>query len=356
MRARSSIPFSRAVFRWRYWTSILDSAEKASNPVTRNGSWNRAEALPYSVNCFVLPPHSLDDAAARFASLVSRPGVLNAAFSMWELPQVSEVWHPALQMFDVLVAGSPFIRHSFAFSLPEAMVIDAPLFLPLRSRVTADRKRFGLAGDICYCIASFEPLSAGERKNVKAVVAAFQAAVTAAPNLNLIIKVNNPSPRGVEHRALAQLRQACAGIPGVRFITDTLASFGRAVPLCQLRYLRFNASLRGVWPGNVRGHATGQTGHCDRVVGQHGIHGPRQRLPDRVTTWSRFRCGGAGWPTFLDGYRRPVQWAERQASRMPPSGLPGWRVRASCAEEKGAAALAAIAAYQASGRTGGVLR
>jgi glycosyltransferase involved in cell wall biosynthesis len=302
------------------------------------------EALPYSVNCFVLPPHSLDDAAARFASLVSRPGVLNAAFSMWELPQVSEVWHPALQMFDVLVAGSPFIRHSFAFSLPEAMVIDAPLFLPLRSRVTADRKRFGLAGDICYCIASFEPLSAGERKNVKAVVAAFQAAVIAAPNLNLIIKVNNPSPRGVEHRALAQLRQACAGIPGVRFITDTLphSDVLSLYASCDI-YVSMHRSEGyglGMYEAMQLGKpviATGWSGNMAFMDHTSACLTSYHLVP--VPVWR----GGVAY--ISRGYRRPVQWAEPKVDDAAK-----WLARlASSPElrrEKGAAALAAIAAYQ----------
>lgn len=142
---------------------------------------------------------------------------------MWELPLVPDAWHPALQIFDALAARSPFIRQSFDLSVPDARVIDARLFLPMRSEAIAQRRRFGLESDLCYCITSFEPFSEIRRKNIKAVVAAFQAAVAAAPNMRLIIKVNNAATDGIEHPDLMLLRDSISGVPGVQLIADTLS-------------------------------------------------------------------------------------------------------------------------------------
>lgn len=303
-----------------------------------------AEELPFSINCFVLPPPILDDVAAQFVSLLSRPGILNVAFCMWELPRVPEAWHPVLQMFDALAAGSPFIRHSLEFSLRDARVIDAPLFLPLRSEVTAQRQRFGLASDICYCITSFEPLSAIMRKNTNAVVAAFQAAFAAAPNLNLIIKVNNPAPRGVEHRALSQLRRSFAGIPGVRFITDILphSTVLSLFASCDI-YISLHRSEGfglGMHESMQLGKpvvATGWSGnmafmdHCSACLTGY------QLVP--VPVWR----GGAAYTSR--GYRSPVHWADANVEDAAH-----WLARLACSPElrqkKGASALAAIDAYQ----------
>lgn len=303
-----------------------------------------ADALPFSTNLFVVPAPSLGDVAARFASLLSRPGVLNAAICPWELPALPEAWHATLQMFDVLAAGSPFTRHSLEFSLPDARVIDAPLFLPLRSEVTAQRQQFGLAGDICYCITSFEPLSAIKRKNVDAVVKAYQAAVAAAPNLNLIVKVNNPAPRGVEHRALAELRHSIAGTPGVRLITgafshaDLLSLFASCDIYISLH--RAEGFGLGMYEAMQLGKpvvATGWSGNMAFMDHNSACLTGYRLVP--VPVW----WGGGAYTSI--GYRSPVHWADPKIEDAAKwlaklAGSPELR------QAKGTAALAASAAYQ----------
>ncbi len=310
-----------------------------------------AEALPFSVNCFVLPPPTLVSDAARFVPLLSRPGVLNTAFSMWELPQVPEAWHPALQTFDALVAGSPFIRQSFEHSVPDARVIDAPLFLPMRSEAIGQRQRFGLESDLCYCITSFEPFSEIRRKNTRAVVAAFQAAVATAPNLRLVIKVNNAATDGVEHPELTLLRKFIAGVPGVQLIADTLS---HADLLCLFASCDIYLSLHrsegfglGMYEAMRLGKpvvATGWSGNMGFMNESNACLAGYRLVPVR-------RAG----PAYSSrGYRTPVFWAEPSigdAARWLASlaGSPELR------QTKGAAAVAAIAAYEEQAARGAFL-
>lgn len=301
-----------------------------------------AEALPFSINCFVLPPPTLDADAARFSSLLSRPGILNAAFCMWELPQVPEAWHPALQMFDVLAAGSPFIRQSFTLSVRDTRVIDAPLYLPMRSEAIPRRERFGLENDLCYCITSFEPFSEIRRKNTHAVVAAFQAAAAAAPKLRLVIKVNNAATDGVEHPEFTRLRESVSGMPGVRLIADTLshADLLSLFASCDI-YVSLHRSEGfglGMYEAMRLGKpvvATGWSGNMGFMNDANACLTGFQLVPVR-------RAG----PAYSSrGYRTPVHWAEPSiddAARWLASlaGSPQLR------QAKGAAAMAAIAAYE----------
>ena len=302
-----------------------------------------ARDLPHAINCFVLPPPALEDVAAYFGSLLSRQAVLNAAFSMWELPRVPEAWHAALQMFDVLAAGSPFIRQSFESSVPDVNVIDAPLFLPLQMQVAAQRQQFGLDHDSCYCIASFEPYSDVERKNIEAVIAAYQAAAAVAPHLKLIIKVNNAASGGAEHAALVRLRQRTAGIGGVRWMADNLP---RPALLSLIASCDICISL-----------------HRSEGYGLFMYEAMQLGKPVVATAWSgnlaymspTSAClvGYRLVPVPLDGtayysargYRLPVFWAEASVDDAAAwlarlAGSPGLR------KEKGAAAFAFIAAYE----------
>jgi len=303
-----------------------------------------ADALPHAINCFILPPPALGEAASEYPSLLSRPGVLNAAFCMWELPQVSELWHPGLQLFDALAAGSPFIRHSFEFSLQDAKVIDAPLFLPLRGEVRADRQRFGLADDGCYCITSFEPLSDERRKNIQAVIAAFKLAVAAAPNLKLIIKVNNAAPRGAEHRAVTRLRDAIADVPGARIISDTLphAEVLSLFASCDI-YVSLHHSEGyglGMYEAMQLGKpvvATGWSGNMAFMDHTNACLTGYRLVP--VPLWR----GGSVYTSI--GYSSPVRWAEANVEDAAR-----WLATLAASPElrrtKGNAALEAITGYQ----------
>jgi glycosyltransferase involved in cell wall biosynthesis len=307
-----------------------------------------AEELPFSINCFVLPPPTLDSKAARFASLLSRPGVLNVAFSMWELPQVPEAWHPAMQMFDALAAGSPFIRHSFEFSLPDARVIDAPLFLPLRGAATPQRRQFGLDGDSCYCIASFEPFSEIKRKNIVAVVAAFKAAVAAAPNLKLIIKINNAVIDGTEHPDVALLRNCISGIPGVRLITDTLQHWES---LSLFASCDIYVSLHRSEGFGLGMYEAMQLAKPVIATGWSGNMGFMNHVSACLTGYQLVAVGHGGGAYSSRDFRAPVYWADASIDDAAK-----WLARLAGSPElrqaTGSAAHAAIAAYETNASRG----
>jgi len=311
-----------------------------------------ARALPHAINCFVLPPPALEDVAAYFGSLLTRRGALNAAFSMWELPRVPEAWHAALQMFDVLAAGSPFIRQSFESSVPDVNVIDAPLFLPLRTQAVARRPQFGLDNDSCYCVASFEPYSDIERKNIEAVIAAYQAAAAVAPALKLIIKVNNAASGGAEHADLARLRQRTAGISGLRWLTDRMPrpALQSLIASCDIcislhRSEGYGLSLYEAMQLGKPVVATAWSGNLGYMNSASACLVDYRLVPVP-------RDGAAYYSSR--GHRQPVFWAEARVEDAA-----AWLIRLAGSrtlrEEKGAAARSAIANYQRQAEKGGFL-
>jgi glycosyltransferase involved in cell wall biosynthesis len=245
-------------------------------------------------------------------------------------------------MFDVLAAGSPFIRQSFALSLSDTRVIDAPLFLPMRSEAIAQRQRFGLQSDLCYCITSFEPFSEIRRKNTKAVVAAFQAAVAAAPNLRLIIKVNNAATDGVEHPALALLRDSIAGIPEAQLIADTLS---RRDLLSLFASCDIYVSLHRSEGFGLGMYEAMRLGKPVVATGWSGNMGFMNDANACLTGFQLVPVRRAGPAYSSRGYRTPVCWAEPSIDDAAQwlaslAGSPASR------QAKGAAAFAAIAAYE----------
>jgi glycosyltransferase involved in cell wall biosynthesis len=180
------------------------------------------DALPYAINLLIFPPPSLVSFVPDNRSFFTNPDRLNAAFIWWELPVIPSSWRPMLEFFDVLVAPSAFIRQTLDIGLSQTMTVAArqPLYLP--RQVSENRYRFGLeVADTVY-VTSFEPASVAMRKNVLAVVAAFERGLANFLETRLIVKLNNAASAPARDPVIHALREAGARDSRIRIITQPL--------------------------------------------------------------------------------------------------------------------------------------
>jgi len=174
--------------------------------------------LPHEVNLFVLPAPTLQTLLPRLSDAVLRPDRLNAALPMWELPVLPRNWDVIFEFFDVVLAGTPFIRAALEFSLSGVFIVPThvPIYLPDATPTDSAALR-KLAGTTTF-LTAFEPYSDPARKNPASTIEAFRIASTKAPNARLVVKLNSAPDDKMGIRALSSLRRQAAGLPAVEFL------------------------------------------------------------------------------------------------------------------------------------------
>jgi glycosyltransferase involved in cell wall biosynthesis len=177
--------------------------------------------LPYSINLFILPPIDLAEIISEGSSFdFGRSDRLNLAYVVWELQVLPERWISVLKLFEGLLAGSDFVRHTLESNLPDALMISAPEPVHLPEDISASREKWGLPKDAVVFVSSFDPLSDPARKNPFATVAAFLQALDENPQAYLLFKMNC---NGKAHPLVDSLKKLTAGHPRILFNTDTLS-------------------------------------------------------------------------------------------------------------------------------------
>jgi len=177
--------------------------------------------LLHPINLFVLPAPSLHQILPQLDTVALAEGRINAALPMWELPTMPPHWHRILEFFDVIVAGSPFIRATHENALSNVFTIPAeiPLFLP--ADIIPDRDRFGpQAADRVVFLTAFEPYSDPARKNPLGIIRAFREVAAGSHNVHLVVKMNNAAKEWQADPALRYLADASAGCDAITFLTD----------------------------------------------------------------------------------------------------------------------------------------
>ncbi len=182
-------------------------------------SFKAPDELPYGINLFVLPAPSLQDLLPSLERLVLNTSSINVALPMWELSVLPPGWKAIFEFFDVVVAGSTFIRSTFDFSLSNTFVVQGhqPIFLP--GDVRADRKRFGIPEEKTVFLTAYEPQSDPHRKNPEGAITAFLSACSDDPDTLLVVKANNAAVDGVEHPSVTRLRRLADGSDRILFLT-----------------------------------------------------------------------------------------------------------------------------------------
>ncbi len=183
-------------------------------------SVERPNGLPYRINLFVLPAPSLHQQLLILERLVLDPSRINVALPMWELSVLPPGWRRIFEFFDVIVAGSPFIRATLDFSLSGTFVLHGPQPVFVPDTVRADRARFRLPADKIVFLTAYEPNSDPIRKNPEGTVTAFLDALAGHPHALLVVKANNAVLDGVEHPSLTRLRERADGSDQVLVLTD----------------------------------------------------------------------------------------------------------------------------------------
>jgi glycosyltransferase involved in cell wall biosynthesis len=179
------------------------------------------EDLPHDVNLFVLPAPTLQTLLPSLADLILPVERLNVALPMWELPVLPRGWDTLFSFFDVLLAGTPFIRSAFESSVPDVFVVPMalPIYLPAGFVRNGSGQRT-TSGPVVF-VTAFEPYSDPTRKNPAGVIEAFRLAVPDAPNARLLVKINGQAEDKLSVRSLAQLEALAAGCPSIDLVLDS---------------------------------------------------------------------------------------------------------------------------------------
>lgn len=180
--------------------------------------------LTNPVNLFILPPDVLVSMMENSPVFWQRPGYLNAAWGIWEIPALRQKWIASMQQLDVLIGLSDYIRHIYDFNIPNVFNITAaqPLYLP--DNIHADRVRFGLVEDAVIFVNSFDPGSDIQRKNPMALIEAYERGLGNDPRARLVIKVHDAKAGGKPHPIVDVLRQRCNSNPNIQ-INDEKYSY-----------------------------------------------------------------------------------------------------------------------------------
>lgn len=174
--------------------------------------------LPHGINLFILPPPTLQVLLPSMQEVVVDPRRMNVALPMWELSVLPPAWMGCLEFFDVIVAGTPFIRHALEFALSGVFVIGAHCPSQLPARLEPDRDTFDMPRDKVVFVAAFEPNSDVERKNPAGAIEAFLRHAARTGRSHLLIKVN-AAQEADEHPSIMRLRALARGCEAVSFYT-----------------------------------------------------------------------------------------------------------------------------------------
>ncbi len=186
--------------------------------------------LPYSINLFFIALRYLPN-----LFLHPLPGVfssyrINVGLIWCEETVLPKRCIEALRLFDVVLAGSHFVRQVFATNIPDILTVNCihPLFLP--SDIVSNRSRFDLPVDRLIFVSSFDPHSDPARKNPFGAIDAFLAAFSECPEKDnqphLVIKLNNAEIKSNfndSNALIDQLKSRCAENHRVHFINKSMA-------------------------------------------------------------------------------------------------------------------------------------
>lgn len=185
-------------------------------------------ALPYAVSVFQLSPDAFDVMVLRWAqrSGLDLATTVNAIVPFWELPSLPANWIPLLQLFDVVLAPTAFVRDAITASMPEELrpiILDYPQTIAVPGAVVADRERwFGAHAGKTVFLSSFDIRADIERKNPWAAIEAFQKAFEDRDDAALVVKVSNANtPRRADQ--FARLSQFVAADARVTLMTEHLS-------------------------------------------------------------------------------------------------------------------------------------
>jgi glycosyltransferase involved in cell wall biosynthesis len=188
------------------------------------------DELPYGISLIVLSITSLPDIILE-GRVKLRDDVVNAGYFWWELPIIPEIWVKSLEQFDVLVAGSQYLRSTFERYVAGTPSVYAQHALLDLGGIYPDRARFGLPVDKVVFVCILEPTSDPARKNPFGAIKAFQTAFSVDDSAHLVIKVNNAQAGSASNSLLAQLRSEVAILGNRVTLIESILTYGEVLQL-----------------------------------------------------------------------------------------------------------------------------
>ena len=181
---------------------------------------------PHPVNVFHLDARQSEEIDHHHGPQFRR-GKYNIAYWAWELPEFPDGWVYQHRFFDEIWCPSEFTRAALAAKVPKP-VLAMPHAIDFPVPQGDFRAKFGLPERTFLFLFIYDLNSTQERKNPRAVVAAFRKAFPAGGPVGLVIKTHNPDR---EAAAFAELQAELAGLANVHLICDTLPR----VAICELQ-------------------------------------------------------------------------------------------------------------------------
>jgi glycosyltransferase involved in cell wall biosynthesis len=176
---------------------------------------------PHAVNIFHLDPPAAHDIDTHHGKNFRR-NKYNIGYWAWELPEFPDTWLAAFDHFDEIWCPSEFVRTSIAAKSPVAVTTmpHAISFERPTGTVTYVRGKFKLPLDKYLFLFIYDLNSYSERKNPRAVIAAFRETGLAGRGATLVIKVHGAAGNEAD---LAALRTSVADLPGVVLLTESFS-------------------------------------------------------------------------------------------------------------------------------------
>ena len=185
---------------------------------------------PHDVNVVHIDPPAARDIDHHHGPAF-RAGKYNIGYFAWELPEFPDAWTSAFDYFDEIWTPSDFVTAALVLksplpvlTMPHAISFARPLETvggALRpDSVASLRARLGLPAGKFLFLTLFDLNSYAERKNPRAVIAAFRLAALPAAGAALVIKVQNVAGN---EAAFAALQASLADLPHTVLLTATLS-------------------------------------------------------------------------------------------------------------------------------------
>ena len=175
------------------------------------------EANPYPVNIFHLDPPVSQDIDHHHGRAF-RADRYNIAYWAWELPEFPDSWVDRHRFFDEIWCPSEFTRVAIAAKLPKP-VLAMPHAIDFPMPQGDFRKKFGLPVRKFLFLFVYDLNSTQERKNPRAVIAAFRKAFPLGGPVGLVVKTHNLDRHST---AFAELQSELKGLPDTYLICETL--------------------------------------------------------------------------------------------------------------------------------------
>jgi GT2 family glycosyltransferase/glycosyltransferase involved in cell wall biosynthesis len=192
------------------------------NCLGRNGDTSYADRLqesnPYPVNIFHLDPPVSQDIDHHHGRAF-REDRYNIAYWAWELPEFPDGWVDRHQFFNEIWCPSEFARASIAAKMPKP-VLAMPHAIDFPVPQGDFRAKFGLPPRLFLFLFAYDLNSTQERKNPRAVIAAFRKAFPIGGPVGLVVKTHNPDRHSA---AFAELEAQLAGLENTFLICETLS-------------------------------------------------------------------------------------------------------------------------------------